>query len=197
MKKLLIYKEDSQFVIERVNEFNHATKRFFISESGLFEGLKSYNSVIDEYELEISDDLWAKVINFLNSNGMQSPGQPNELLALHKKMYDVRWNGVEGDSEQLEKEFLALAERLGVDLEKVNELLNQLYVAPYKDEMLPEHLKSNYGGKREGSGRPSLGTTRKVSITLPDEVWEMIEKEKENMTMSAYLRFLIGQKFKQ
>jgi hypothetical protein len=56
--------------------------------------------------------------------------------------------------------------------------------------------KPSRGGKREGAGRPSLGTTKKVSITLPDEVWDMIDTKKENMTLSAYLRFLIMQKFR-
>ncbi|RIW27288.1 CopG family transcriptional regulator [Bacillus salacetis] len=56
-------------------------------------------------------------------------------------------------------------------------------------------MKANsHGGRREGAGRPSLGTTRKVSITLPDEVWEEIEKEKGDQTMSAYLRSVILQK---
>jgi hypothetical protein len=68
MKKILVYMENGEFVIERVNEFNHATKRYFISENGLFEGLQAYKDVIEEYELEVSEDLWAKVINFLNSS---------------------------------------------------------------------------------------------------------------------------------
>ncbi|HDJ1468225.1 TPA: hypothetical protein PPO51_004038 [Clostridioides difficile] len=71
MKKLLIYKENGEFVIERVNEFNHAFKRNFISEQGLLEGLQSYQQVIDEYELEVSDELWSLVINFLNSKDFQ------------------------------------------------------------------------------------------------------------------------------
>jgi hypothetical protein len=71
MKKLLIYKENGEFVIERVNEFNHAFKRNFISEEGLLEGLQSYQQVIDEYELEVSDELWSLVINFLNSKDFQ------------------------------------------------------------------------------------------------------------------------------
>ncbi|WP_269920360.1 hypothetical protein [Caldifermentibacillus hisashii] len=71
MKKLKIYKENGEFVIERVNQFNHATKRLFISEEGLKEGLQSYQMVIDEYELEVSEDLWAFVINFLNSKEFQ------------------------------------------------------------------------------------------------------------------------------
>lgn len=71
MKKLLIYKENAEFVIERINEFNHAFKRSFISEQGLFEGLHSYQQVISEYELEVSEELWALVINFLNSKEFQ------------------------------------------------------------------------------------------------------------------------------
>lgn len=71
MKKLRIYKENGEFVIERVNQFDHATKRFFISEEGLKEGLQAYQPVMDEYELEVSDDLWAFVINFLNSKEFQ------------------------------------------------------------------------------------------------------------------------------
>ncbi|HAJ4014852.1 hypothetical protein MXL46_20910 [Heyndrickxia sporothermodurans] len=71
MKKLRIYKENGEFVIERVNQFDHATKRFFTSEEGLKEGLQAYQPVMDEYELEVSDELWAFVINFLNSKEFQ------------------------------------------------------------------------------------------------------------------------------
>lgn len=67
MKRLLIYKENGEFVIERVNEFNHATKRMFISQEGLLEGLQAYKPVIADYQLEVSEDLWALVINFVNS----------------------------------------------------------------------------------------------------------------------------------
>lgn len=38
-------------------------------------------------------------------------------------------------------------------------------------------------------GRPSLGVTKKVSITLPDEVWEIIENRFDNK--SAYFRSLV------
>lgn len=72
MKKLQIYKENGEFVFERVNQFNDTTKRsFFISEEGLKEGLQAYQPVISEYELEVSEDLWAFVINFLNSKEFQ------------------------------------------------------------------------------------------------------------------------------
>ncbi|WP_299833688.1 hypothetical protein [uncultured Metabacillus sp.] len=71
MKKLLIYKENGEFVMERVNEFNHAVKRHFISEEGLLEGLQSYQQVIAEYELEVIDELWPLVVNFINSKEFQ------------------------------------------------------------------------------------------------------------------------------
>lgn len=50
---------------------------------------------------------------------------------------------------------------------------------------------NGHGGKREGAGRPSLGTTKKVSITLPDEVWQQIEETKGERSMSAFLRDII------
>ena len=54
-----------------------------------------------------------------------------------------------------------------------------------------DYLVSNRGGKREGAGRPSLGTTRKVSITLPDEIWEQLEDARADKPMSAFLREII------
>lgn len=114
-----------------------------------------------------------------------------ELLVLHKKMYNVRWDAAEGDSAQLEKEFMALAEREGVDLDKVNEMLEQLYIPPYEKERLPKHLRSNRGGLREGAGRPAMGITKKVSITLSEEQWEKIDKEKGKGSYSAYFRELV------
>lgn len=64
MKTLKVYKENGEFIIERVND--HATKRYFINEDGLNDGLDAYQPVIAEYELEVSDDLWALAINHLN-----------------------------------------------------------------------------------------------------------------------------------
>jgi hypothetical protein len=119
-----------------------------------------------------------------------------ELLDFHKRMYDARWNG-EGDLhvsfEQLETDFMVLAEKNGLSLEKVNEMLEQLYIPPYKYDLLPEHLRHSNSAKKEKMGRPSLGVTKKVSITLPSDVWEKIEKEiqdQELKSMSAYFREL-------
>ena len=52
-------------------------------------------------------------------------------------------------------------------------------------------LLDRRGGKREGAGRPAIGTSKKISITLPDEVWEAIERDKGEESMSAYFRQLI------
>jgi hypothetical protein len=127
-----------------------------------------------------------------------------EVLDFHKRMYDVRWNG-EGDLyvnyEQLENDFLALATKNGLDLEKVNAMLEQLYIPPYKYDLLPEHLRHSNSAKREKMGRPSLGVTKKISVTLPQDIWEKIEKEIKDQdlkSMSAFFRELaLAQQFKQ
>lgn len=71
MKKLRIYKENGEFCIQRVNEFNHATKRYFITEDGLKEGLNAYLPVIEEYGIEASEDVWALVINHLSKGAAE------------------------------------------------------------------------------------------------------------------------------
>ncbi|MGM0845764.1 MAG: hypothetical protein ACQEUT_12365 [Bacillota bacterium] len=57
MKKLSVYKENGEFVIERINQFDHATKRTFLSEEGLLEGLHDYLDVLEEYDLDVSEEL--------------------------------------------------------------------------------------------------------------------------------------------
>lgn len=42
-------------------------------------------------------------------------------------------------------------------------------------------------------GRPSYGETKKVSITLPEEVWKIIEQKYGNK--SAYFRSLVQKEF--
>lgn len=46
---------------------------------------------------------------------------------------------------------------------------------------------------KKAVGRPSLGTTKKVSLTLPDEIWAMIEERKEELgvSQSRTLRMMI------
>ena len=71
-KTLKIYKdENNDFVIERINDFNHSFKRVFITEEGLKEGLNAYKSVLHEYEIEATDSVWPIVINHLTEMGKQ------------------------------------------------------------------------------------------------------------------------------
>lgn len=125
-----------------------------------------------------------------------------EVLDFHRKMYDARWNG-ESDlfisMKELEDEFVALANREGISLEKVNTMLEQLYIPPYKYDLLPEHLKHSNSAKKERAGRPSLGETKKVSITLPKDIWEKISKEistRELKSMSAFFREIALNRYK-
>ncbi|HDJ1468224.1 TPA: hypothetical protein PPO51_004037 [Clostridioides difficile] len=125
-----------------------------------------------------------------------------EVLDFHKKMYDARWNG-EMDSyvsmKQLEDQFVAIVLKNDLGYEKLNEMLEQLYIPPYKYNLLPEHLKHSNSAKKESAGRPSLGVTKKVSITLPSDIWEKIEKEisdQELKSMSAYFRKVALDHFK-
>ena len=57
IKRLLVYKENGDFVVEHVNAFNHATKRHYISEDGLREGLAPYKPIMHEYDLQASEEL--------------------------------------------------------------------------------------------------------------------------------------------
>ncbi|WP_257205122.1 ribbon-helix-helix domain-containing protein, partial [Bacillus cereus] len=54
-------------------------------------------------------------------------------------------------------------------------------------------IQNKRGGKREGAGRKGFGITKKVSVTLPSEVWREIEElcEKGNLNQSKVLRELI------
>lgn len=46
------------------------------------------------------------------------------------------------------------------------------------------------GGLREGAGRKSIGITKKVSLTLTEELWDKIEKEcsEHQLSRSEWLR---------
>ena len=64
MNKLRIIKEPSFFILERVNQFNHATRRFITSEAELIETLQAYPD-LSEYEIEVDAELGAVIINAL------------------------------------------------------------------------------------------------------------------------------------
>jgi len=65
--KLKISKENGHFVIERVNDFNHSFKRYFLTEEGLKEGLDAYKDKVDDYKVEASKEVFSLVVNHLNA----------------------------------------------------------------------------------------------------------------------------------
>jgi hypothetical protein len=70
------------------------------------------------------------------------------------------------------------------------ELEGRIYKKAYEEQSTCLDCRP-HGGKREGAGRKSLGTTKKVSITLPDEIWLQIEEAKGVQPLSAFLRNVI------
>lgn len=75
--------------------------------------------------------------------------------------------------------------------EKKLELEKRIYHKAYKGHDYCLDCRSPHGGQREGAGRPSIGVTKKVSVTLPGDIWEVIEQGKGKQSMSAFLRELI------
>lgn len=52
----------------------------------------------------------------------------------------------------------------------------------------------NRGGRRKGAGRKSIGITRKISLTLPKECWEEIDRyccSRGDYSVSEVLRAII------
>lgn len=49
------------------------------------------------------------------------------------------------------------------------------------------------GGLREGAGRKSIGITKKVSLTLSEEIWEKVEAERQahNLSRSELIRNIL------
>jgi len=52
---------------------------------------------------------------------------------------------------------------------------------------------SNRGGNRKGAGRKPIGVTRKISLTLPQECWEEIDRycHRGDYSVSEVLRSII------
>jgi len=53
------------------------------------------------------------------------------------------------------------------------------------------------GGPREGAGRKSIGVTRKVSVTLTDELWEIVDQHcsDHQLSRSELIRNMIESYF--
>jgi hypothetical protein len=69
MKFLSIFRTDEGIIVERRNEFGTNFKSVFETTKGMLECLDVYKSTgkISEYQLNVSNEFWATVINYLNS----------------------------------------------------------------------------------------------------------------------------------
>ncbi|MCM3634927.1 MULTISPECIES: ribbon-helix-helix domain-containing protein [Paenibacillus] len=56
-----------------------------------------------------------------------------------------------------------------------------------------ESLASKMGGARKGAGRKPIGVTRKLSLTLPQQCWEEIDRycQRGDYSVSEVLRAII------
>ena len=44
----------------------------------------------------------------------------------------------------------------------------------------------NYGGSRPGAGRPSVGMRKVVSVSMPEEEWQKIDRLIESKNYTGY-----------
>lgn len=119
-KKLEVYrdKKTGQYVIERINEFNHSHRSYYENLDELYDGIDSHKEFADEkdYEFVIRDsDLYAKAIKYMGFNIRE------------------------------------------------------------KEPMM---------------GRPPMGVTKKVSLTLTEDKWKWFD-EQANGNRSAFLREIV------
>lgn len=66
-KVLKVYKDNDDYVLERINQFGHAFKKRF-SKAGLIEALQQYKTTgeLEEYDIQAADDVLTLVINTLS-----------------------------------------------------------------------------------------------------------------------------------
>lgn len=57
---------------------------------------------------------------------------------------------------------------------------------------------TGHGGRRENAGRKPLGETRKVSITLPEDLWKEIDRiaKQPNWNQSKVFRQMVENVFR-
>lgn len=119
----------------------------------------------------------------------------SQLRATHQEMKrNMKYE--EGTWEQEYGLLMNVAKERGLNLEddsllaKIDTTKGYLEFGNHVRSEDPVEYKTR-GGKRDGAGRPSLGVTKKVSITLPEEIWEQLEQSKGDQSMSAFLREII------
>lgn len=67
MRTLKLYKEDDEFVVETINEFNHSWKHRYVTVKGLFDHLDSCAFAIRDWDIEASKELFASVVKHLSA----------------------------------------------------------------------------------------------------------------------------------
>lgn len=79
---------------------------------------------------------------------------------------------------------------------KTKSFLNEYSDQIHKNEDTVEYNVKR-GGSREGSGRPSLGQTKRISLTLPDQTWNQLNRLKNTdvMPLSTLIRHIIIEYF--
>lgn len=151
----------------------------------------------EEAQSKVQNELGVIVQKIVDAEtGLELP-QLTKYKELQANRYRAKWYGNEEEKDISLTELVNFEYYRMPNIEYTNKAREWFLTSPNDKEKLPDHLlkvvneEKTHGGKREGAGRPSLGTTKKVSITLPDEVWESLEKEKGSLPMSAYLREII------
>ncbi|AJI08587.1 ribbon-helix-helix domain-containing protein [Bacillus cereus] len=111
-----------------------------------------------------------------------------ECEELINKLKDFKDKYEKGHFNQSKKSNLNQTNR-----ENENNNSDQKYEDNTLEKEKSNQIQSKRGGKREGAGRKGFGITKKVSVTLPPELWREIEElcEKGNLNQSKVLRELI------
>lgn len=156
-RTLKIYKEGDEFVIERINEFNHSHKSYWFEE-GLKEQLTHYmnHGILDTHEIVANDnEVWSLVINHLSQNqtSKKSVGRPKKGVTKkvsltmpeeHWEWFDEKaegnrseflrrivWNALGNESEWSNNACLGYAilgaKNLGYDDEQIRQLVGAIY----------------------------------------------------------------------
>lgn len=111
-KTLKIYKEGDEFVIERINQFNHSHKSYWFEE-GLKEQLTSYanSGILETHEIVAEDnEIWSLVINHLTQDkpSKKPVGRPTKGITkkISLTMPEEHWKWLDEKAEGNRSEFL-------------------------------------------------------------------------------------------
>lgn len=54
---------------------------------------------------------------------------------------------------------------------------------------MKKQYSENYGGAREGAGRPKIGASKPLRITLPEEDWKHIDELVASGRVASYAEY--------